>query len=43
MADSLWAEGEKSFELRLLQNDDNGRFVIPGKRSATRNPCDVTK
>jgi hypothetical protein len=21
-----------------LQNDDNGRFVIPGKRSATRNP-----
>ncbi|MFZ5796814.1 MAG: hypothetical protein ACOY3O_00145 [Thermodesulfobacteriota bacterium] len=22
---------------RLLQNDDNERFVIPGERSATRN------
>jgi hypothetical protein len=21
-----------------MQNDGNGRFVIPGKRSATRNP-----
>jgi hypothetical protein len=24
--------------MRLLQNDDNGRFVIPGKRAAIRNP-----
>jgi hypothetical protein len=29
---------DKFYQSRLLHNDDNGRFVIPGKRSATRNP-----